>query len=249
MEHRLSSGLSLQANYTWSKSLGDVNGDAPTTFAGDSGGSINDRFCMACDRGNDPGTRRHRVLLTALYELPVGTGKRFVGGPNRLVNGILGGWRLSTITMLETGPYLTPTISANLAQDNTNDVSRGAADRPDQVPGVNGNLSNPTPAEWWNINAFVATPAGAGRIGNAGVGILEGPGTIAISAGLGKSFALREKARLRFEASFTNLPNHPNFAAPPTAISTPSTFGIVTTTQTTENSGNRVGQLALRIDF
>ena len=54
---------------------------------------------------------------------------------------------------------------------------------------------------------------------------------------------------MRFEATFSNILNHPNFAAPPTDLSSTSTSGVTHTVQTTENDGNRVGQLSLRIDF
>jgi hypothetical protein len=76
-----------------------------------------------------------------------------------------------------------------------------------------------------------------------------GPGTVAIAGGLAKTFTLREGVRARFEATFTNLPNHPNFAAPYVDVSAPATFGKTTSVQSAENSGNRTGQLALRIDF
>ena len=128
-----------------------------------------------------------------------------------------------------------------------NILGRGAQLRPDRIG--NGNIPNPTPNDWFDINAFVPTPVGAGRIGNAGVGILEGPGTVAVAGGLGKNFMVVERLRLRFEATFTNLLNHPNFAPPATDISSPSTFGQTSSVQTAENGGNRTGQLALRLDF
>jgi hypothetical protein len=53
---------------------------------------------------------------------------------------------------------------------------------------------------------------------------------------------------LRFEGTFTNLLNHPNFVPPPTNF-TSSSFGVVQSVQTTENNGNRTGQLGLRIEF
>jgi hypothetical protein len=77
---------------------------------------------------------------------------------------------------------------------------------------------------------------------------LEGPGTTTVAAGLSKTFHLYERLRLRFEGTFTNLLNHPNFAPPPTNLTSPS-FGIVQNVQTAENSGNRTGQLSLRLDF
>jgi hypothetical protein len=55
--------------------------------------------------------------------------------------------------------------------------------------------------------------------------------------------------RLRFEATFTNVLNHTNFAPPATNISNPSTFGVLQSAQTAENGGNRTGQVALRLDF
>jgi hypothetical protein len=117
----------------------------------------------------------------------------------------------------------------------------------------NPNVANPATGSMFNINAFPTladgTPAPpAGPVGNCGVGILVGPGTTAIAAGLAKSFQVTERMRLRFEGTFTNLLNHPNFAPPPTNV-TASSFGIVQSVQTAENSGNRTGQLSLRLDF
>ena len=68
-------------------------------------------------------------------------------------------------------------------------------------------------------------------------------------AGLSKYFSLLEQARIQFEATFTNALNHPNFTMPATVLTTPSTFGILTTVQSAANSGKRVGQLSLRVEF
>ena len=54
---------------------------------------------------------------------------------------------------------------------------------------------------------------------------------------------------MRFEATFTNILNHPNFLQPTMNVSSPSTFGVTQTVQSAENGGNRVGQLSLRLDF
>jgi hypothetical protein len=55
---------------------------------------------------------------------------------------------------------------------------------------------------------------------------------------------------MRFEATFTNIFNHPNFLQPQSMdISSPGVFGVTQTVQGAENGGNRVGQLSLRLDF
>jgi len=249
LDHRFSQGLFLQASYNFAKNLTDAGSDVPGTLPSEIGSAavLADRFNLRNNRGNDYATRRHRALVSALYQLPFGKGRPFLANSNRFVNGLLGGWQISTVTLLETGPWLTPLTSPTQDQSGTNILGRGAQLRPDRIG--NGNISNPTPDAWFDINAFVPTPAGAGRIGNAGVGILEGPGTIAVAGGLSKNFFILERLKLRFEASFTNLLNHPNFAPPSTDVSSPDTFGKTSSVQTAENGGNRTGQLALRLEF
>ena len=249
LDHRFGNGLFLQASYNFAKNLTDAGSDVPSTLPSEIGSAavLADRFNLRNNRGNDYATRRHRFLASALYQLPIGKGRKYFANSNQFVNALIGGWQISTVTLLETGPWLTPFISPTEDQSGTNILGRGAQLRPDRIG--NGNISNPGPNQWFDINAFVPTPAGAGRIGNAGVGILEGPGTIAVAGGLSKNFMLRERLKLRFEATFTNLLNHPNFAPPATGVSSPDTFGMTSSVQTGENGSNRTGQLALRLEF
>jgi hypothetical protein len=266
----MSHGLYFDANYTLAKNLADNQGDNPTAFAGEVnyGVPIADRFNVHSDYGNVEGTRRQRFLFTGIYQLPVGEGRTFLNAGG-WKNGMLGGWELTSVTLVETGPWLTPSISpggcqvaalANGAcpslaegqpetndQSNTNVVNRGAYLRPDQ--GSTNFYRGQSRAQYFNLAAFSPTPVGAGRFGNAGVGILQGPGTAAVSLGLAKTFPVRERIRVRFETTFTNVLNHTNFAPPATQIDVPATFGVLSAPQTAENAGNRTGQAALRIEF
>ena len=246
--HRSANGLYFQANYTWAHDISDAQGDAPIGYGGETayGLAVVDRFALNMDRGNVAGARRQRFLLTGAYDLPFGQGRKW-SSSSRLVNDVLGGWTINTIALLETGPYLTPTISPSADQTNTDPAAAGSIVRPDLVG--NPIPANQTSGNYFNLNAFAPTPAGAARVGSAGVGILEGPGTIAVNAGLSKTIAFRESVRLRFEATFTNALNHTNFAPPATNVSSPSTFGVLQSAQTAEYGGNRTGQMALRLDF
>jgi hypothetical protein len=237
----LGHGLLFQASHTWAKNLSNVGGDGPTAFSPEViyGTPVADRFNLALNRGNVAGTRRHRALVSAIYQLPFGNG-------HGLVHAAFGGWEVSSVTLWQTGPFLTPVTSPSFDSGNLNLVYRGALLRPDRTG--SGNLANPTPDNYFDLGAFTPVP-GPGRIGNSGVGILQGPGTIAVAGGMSKTFRVREGVRLRFEATFTNLPNHPNFAPPAVDVSSPATFGKITSVQSAENSGNRTGQLALRLDF
>jgi hypothetical protein len=263
-------GLYFDANYTFANNQADNQGDAPSSFAGEVnyGGPIANRFNIKQDLGNVEGTRRHRMLLTGVYQLPFGRGRSFMAGGGAK-DAFLGGWDLTTVTLLETGPWLTPSISAGGCQvqansdgscpvtangqqqmndqSNTNVANRGAVLRPDAVSG--NFYTGRSRSQFFNLAAFSPTPVGAGRFGNAGVGILQGPGTVAVSLGVAKSFRITEKVHARFESTFTNVLNHTNFAPPATVVDSPSTFGALIGAQTAENAGNRTGQAALRMDF
>jgi len=246
LNQRLRGGLNLQASHVWAKSLSNVGGDAPTTFNPEIiyGTPVANRFDLAANRGNSAATRRNRLLVSALYDLPVGYKRKFFSHMKSVPEAILGGWSVSTVSLWETGPYLTPTTSPSYDPGNLNLSYRGSFQRPDCLG--NGNTANPTSGSMFAISTF--NPIPSGPIGNCGVGILEGPGTTTIAAGLSKNFHITERLRLRFEGTFTNLLNHPNFAPPPTNV-TASSFGQVQSVQTAENSGNRTGQLSLRLDF
>lgn len=259
LKRSLSHGLTFQANYTWAKNISDAQGsDAPLAFAPEEtyAAEVANRFNIAADRGNVVGTPRQRLLITGIYELPFGAGRKWL--TSGLSSAVLGGWNLSTITTIQTGQWLTPTINPTGPnsydptqindQSNTNIANRtGASLRPDCVG--NPMPANQTPGQFFNINAFASTPPGAGRFGSCGVGIMQGPGMIDVDLGLAKQFQIKERFRARFEVSYTNALNHLNFAPPATNVSNPSTFGVLQSVLPQGAGGNRVGQAALRLDF
>jgi hypothetical protein len=250
--HRVSHGLTFQANYTWAKNISDAQGsDAPAGFAGEEPYAVEiaNRYDLAYDRGNVAGTPRQRFLLTGTYQLPVGTGQ-LVKVPQPL-NPVLGGWFVSTVTTIQTGQWLTPTMNASQDQSNTNLVLRNEEGSAQARPDCVGNPipSNQSPSNFYNSSAFAFPPQNAGRFGTCGLGILQGPGMVNVNASLAKNFNISERYRLRFEASFTNVINHANFAPPSLNFSNPASFGVLTSVLPQGNGGNRTGQLALRLDF
>jgi hypothetical protein len=260
---RMSKGMYFSANYTFANNAADNQGDAPNAFAGEVnyGLPIADRFNVNGSYGNVSGTRTNRMLLTGVYQLPFGKGRAFMTGGG-WKDALLGGWDVTNVTLLETGPWLTPSISAGGCQaalnsdgscpvlndqSNTNVANRSALLRPDVVS--RDFYRGQSRTRYFNLAAFSPTPEGAGRFGNAGVGILQGPGTAAVSLGVAKSFAVTERVKARFETTFTNVLNHTNFAPPATVVDSPPTFGVLSAPQTAESAGNRTGQVAMRLDF
>jgi hypothetical protein len=91
-------------------------------------------------------------------------------------------------------------------------------------------------------------PLPIGRFGNAPVGSIIGPGTVNLSTGLSKTFAITETVRLRAEGTFTNVLNHTNLADPNLDISK-TNFGIITSARGSDFGGARSGQVSVRIEF
>ncbi|HTX74999.1 MAG TPA: hypothetical protein VMD29_02250, partial [Terracidiphilus sp.] len=249
--HKEAHGLGFQANYTFTKNISDAQGnDAPAAYASEEpyASEIADRFHIKYDRGNVVATPRQQFMVTGTYHLPFGKGQNLVG-PGFL-NPVIGGWTLSTVTTMHTGQWLTPTMPPSDDQSNTNLIERstgGAIARPDCVG--NPIPSHRSPSSYYNLNAFALPPSDAGRFGSCGVGILEGPGMVDVDAGLAKRFNIGERAHVRFEASFTNLINHTNYAPPALNFGEPSSFGVLESALPQGEGGNRTGQVALRLDF
>lgn len=257
--HHLRSGMTLNSSWTWAKNLGDAAGPAPSGWSSDTGGGrVSNSLNRRGDRGNIAMTRRHRWLTSMVYELPFGRGRSYGTNMNRAADAIVGGWHLSGIFLLQTGPFLTPTMSGG-DPSGTGADARGTQ-RPDSL-GIDPSLSNPTAGAYWNRSAFVCpgrTPGASNqfncsvspiaRFGTAGVGTLVGPGTVNLNTAFGKDFHLAERMKLKFEASFTNVLNHINLSDPGTNITSIS-FGVVTTARGADSGGNRVGSFALRLEF
>jgi hypothetical protein len=265
--HKYSHGLTFQSTWTWAKNLADTESWPRSGFSGEVTGRSMNLYDLRGDYGNVGGTRKHRWITTMVDELPIGKGRLILGNANGVLSGIVGGWRLSTILLVQSGPFDTPFM-----QFDSSGNARFGFNRPD-VAG-NPNDVNHTREQWWNPNVF-ACPGGdpgqdfapgsvvlscsdanvIGRFGNAAVGSLVGPGTFNLSLGLAKDFQLTERFKLKFESSFTNLPNHPNFDDPrnnlteSTDASPNGTFGQVLATRLGDAGGNRVGQFALRLEF
>jgi hypothetical protein len=259
--HKYSNGLTFQSTWTWAKNLSDTESWPRSDFDGEITGDAMNQYNLRGDYGNVGGTRKHRWITTMVDELPIGKGRALLGNSNGVLNGFVGGWRLSTILLVQTGPFDTPFMQFDSSGNANNGFNR---------PDLAGNPNNfhHTRTQWWNPNLF-ACPGGVpgqdlvndslscsnviGRFGNAGVGSLVGPGTINLSLGLAKDFQVTERFKLKFESSFTNIPNHPNFDDPRNNLSESvngqGTFGQVLQSRGGDAGGNRVGQLALRIEF
>jgi hypothetical protein len=255
LNRRFSRGLTFNNNYTWAKNITNALGTAPTSAIptggqGDNGQNVSNYYDIRSDYGNAFYTRRHRYVGTFVYDLPFGRGQRYAANVSRAANLFVGGWRMTGVLLLQTGPWLTPYFPTSLADPSgTNPNQRSVKQqRPDCVAGKTGYLDNPTTNTYFDVTAFSVPASNIGRYGNCGVGILEGPGTSTFSMSAGKTFSITERVGLRYEAQFANLFNILNRDIPNMNVSS-SSFGQISQSQPVEQAGPRSIQMTLRLTF
>ena len=230
VERRFASGFSLLASYTFSKSI-DFGGEQ---LIGDL--SLRDARNVKAERGLSLADQRHRLVASAVYELPLGKGKRFEIS-NAVLNAVAGNWQINGIFSAFTGQPFTPSNSVSSA--NT-----GAA-RPDRIADGNLPRDQRTVNHWFDTAAFVSpTPY---DFGNAGRDILIAPGAANLDFSVFKQFPvtkLGEAGRVQVRGEFFNFLNHPQFGRPNANIDVPQA-GTITSLATSM----REVQLSVKVLF
>jgi Carboxypeptidase regulatory-like domain/TonB-dependent Receptor Plug Domain len=213
--------LTLNAAYTWGKTLTDV---ADRGFDGrNTGAGAQNPRNFKLEYGPPGWDRRHIFTSGYIYELP------FFRGRSDFVGKAFGSWKFSGITVIQSGFSLAPSMSTGV---------NGLATRPNLARSVDGPK---TLEKWFNTEAFVAPPFGF--FGNAGTGLIRGPGEQTWNWALFKGFPIRERAKVEFRVEAFNIWNHPNFDAVSTGLGS-GNFG-----QVTRAMEPRILEFGLRFDF
>jgi hypothetical protein len=178
------------------------------------------------------------MVLSYLWELPFGSGKRFLSHTPRGVNSLVGGWQVSGITTVQSGQAFTAALSFDPTNTGTYlplpDVIHNPNDFSYNLAGQVALGCPPgkqTLTCYYNQTVFVVPPLAPGQVsahqfGNEGVNMLRGPDYINFDFATIKSFAITERQKIQFRAEFFNIFNHPNFDLPggarPIDLGTPS---------------------------
>jgi len=244
---RVGHGLEGQLNYTWSHCMDTVSNGGFLQFAA---GAILSPLPGDLKRNYGPCDYdiRHNLTGQYVYQLPVKVHSPRLGYA-------LNGWQVSGTVFWHSGiPF--SVLSTPYSADGNGIVQGAGPQFANRVSGVSlyernpiAGISQPGTLQWLNPDAFTSsvdpsTGACYGgdsvadcQFGNLGRNSLRGPDFVWNDFYLTKSFNLREHAKLRLEAQFFNLFNHPNFGLPsmvsagiPGKPSTQTGFGALTYT-------------------
>jgi hypothetical protein len=242
---RLGHGWMGQINYTWSRCMDEVSNGGFLQFSSEG---ILSPLPGELARNYGPCDYDIRNNLNAqyVYELPSKIKDRALGFT-------LNGWQVTGTVFWHSGlPF---SVLSTPYSANGNGIVNGSGPQfASVVPGVPlydhnfiPGVTQPGTVQWLNPNAFVSTvdPSTGGcnggdtpencQFGNLGRNALRGPQFLWSDFYLTKWFHVTERLKLRFDAQFFNVFNHPNFALPsmvlagvPGKPSTLSGFGAIT---------------------
>lgn len=245
-QRQFANGLSLLANYNYSKALS-------ASQEGGNGTLDQRRSCLPyCDYGPATYDVPQSFVASAVWELPVGRGRHFGNRINRATDILVGGWDVDAIVTMQRGFPFTVTAPNNTAWSpgviRANTYCNGRAVLANKDIRSNGHYwlkpqtAGQTEAQG---NCYVdpsldpvnrtgpnnTLPAGArSAFGTTSFDSLIGPGLNNWDMGVHKSFSLYRETRFTLRGEFFNAFNHAQFAGPSSGVAA-ANFGQVTSTQ------------------
>ncbi|MBI1897857.1 MAG: hypothetical protein HYS04_15205 [Acidobacteria bacterium] len=233
-EHRFPAGLNFLGWYSFGKSIDDSSGIFAFRTIGTL--AIQDHYNLKGERAVSTFDRTHTAVVTGVYELPFGSGKRFASG-NRILCAVVGGWQVNGILTLPTGVPLSMGTSQNLTG------SLGGGSRPNRLRSGKPASDEPTIRRWFDVGAYAPPPQF--QFGNTSrtESDVRGPGTARLDFSLFRNLRFNERLNLQIRAEAFNATNRVNFAGPNTTIGSPAAGTI------TSAGDARIIQLGVRLTF
>jgi hypothetical protein len=219
LNKRLSHGISLGANYQYGHAI-----DNATSVNGSSGSVVQNWQDLTAQEGHSVLDIRHQVSGTYLFELPFGTGAKWV--TTGVGAHILEGFSVSGDFRFATGGWLSPGFeptAQSVECGNTSGLRPNLTGQPATAGG--GSLR-----KWFNTAAYQTptnTQGFCDYFGNAPRNSIEGPGTVSNDMSLSKTMQLGETRSMEIRATIDNVFNTVQYAGVDTTYGTPQ-FGQVT---------------------
>jgi hypothetical protein len=221
--HRFSHGLQVLASYNRSKWLDDVTGNSAWSW-GASNQEFRDNTNIAMNKAVDASDVPNSLVVSYIYQLPIGRGQAVGTHMPRSVDAVVGGWQVSGISTFRNG------LPLGLTDDNNTSYSMGGGQTPDQVhkPMSVHRTWNGAGTGIVDFDTTAFQQAASFTFGNTqrNLSYMRGPGTDNTDFSLQKYFMIRERWKLQVRADAFNVFNHPYFTNPDTGLGD-TNFGLI----------------------
>ena len=245
-QKRESHGLSFEGSYTWAKATDNSSYGANSfIFFGGSGlGFPQDLNNLQAERSVGANDTRHRFVLAAVYDLPIGRGRIMGQNMNRILDAVVGAWSVNSLLTLQTGQPVPFGMASPQLTDGTQ--------RPNILCSPATGLSLHELAFATDPNASYYKDACLSAPGDQVAGNaprfsndVRGPRIHNIDLGIFKSFRIREGMKAEVRGEFLNFTNTTRFATPASFFGDTNSFGKV---QAQANLPRRI-QMGVRFEF
>jgi hypothetical protein len=247
-EKRFSKGFTFLASYTFGKLISDSISNPLNFIATEGAGEFgyqNGRYNRRAERAEDPSNVPHRLVISGLWELPIGS-NRTLDFKNGLLNAVLGNWQLNTVTTIVSGRPLVVRGANNGLANRPNlasSLQRAPADFVDPFASLRGEDPG---ILWFDPSTFHNPPDYTYGNVSRSLSSIRTPGAFISDLSVFKTFSITEKVKIQFRVEAFNFLNHTNLGAPNTAFSnnagevtsdglpvTVTSAGVATITRTT----------------
>ena len=240
LEKRFRKGGTVLAGYTWSKNIGDIETGMSWLEASQLA-NLQDNNNLRLERAVSGFDVPYRLILSYVYDLPMGKGQRFLGGVSGVGGKLISGWGLNGISTFQKGFPLT----LNTASNSTD--SFGGGSRPNYVAGCDTTepgSSQSKLTKWLNTSCFTAPPSATfGSLGRTLTAVRQ-PGIANYDFSLFKNTYITERVGLQFRTEFFNIFNRVQFGPPGETLGN-AQFGVISAQLNTP----RLIQFALRLNY
>ena len=228
LRKRFAAGLEYQVAFTYSHGMSDSIGYyGQGGQAGSQSAYWQNLYCQACEMGPTYFDAKFMFVPSFTYQLPFGRSRHFGKAWSKPVDSLVGGWQLGGVYTAQTGFPLTIKMSGDPSGTGARSFRAnviGTPHDPHQIgPGV----------LYLDPSAY-AQPA-AHTFGNAGVGIVRGPGMSRLDLSLSKEFHITERKYIEIRGEAFNLFNTPIFLSPASQTITSTLFGQIRSSEGERN--------------
>jgi hypothetical protein len=220
---RLTNGLTVQASFTWSKSIDDTGGSYVIGQSGSIYGTatVQNPFNLKQEKAVSNFDAAVKYTMGYSYQVPTGKG-HYLSTHNRIGDEIIGGWSTSGVFNAQDGMPFVPTLGSAgyyINSSGTSALPTGIQLRPNVVPGKScfnsaWSASNPFAVPYLNWNAFsVPGSLGNPQLGDAPRTMTDcrSPAMEILNASLTKKINITERVYLQLQLQTLNTTNHPLF--------------------------------------
>jgi hypothetical protein len=273
---RLAQSFTNQTSYTWSRSIGDSDGDGAINYRNGRDRSLQKAVLSY--------HRTHNIQSNGTFELPFGPNRAFLSNAPALLSRLVERWQLGAIFSWRSGQPLTITAPTSSWNQFTTGTPMVLGDFPKSMgkvtitgePGVityfeglkqirddaaRANVTTLQAAQGSFSNLAITDAQGKvlfvnpepGQIGNLGLFWIEGPARLGLDMNLIKRVRIGENKELQLRVDAINVLNTPQWGNPNLNINSTSFGRITTTGSATAGAGSAAGArtfaINMRVDF